>query len=244
MNKRISRNTVISQLGLFLSCTFLLLACQPAATSNGKQPASQENPDESQPTEIASVSEAEPADSILFTYQTTRGKVHQYYQKKVDYRYQLFVQITTPSGIREQRIPTPYSDSKDSYDFYEDGTAEPLYYLIAKDQKHLYLVSSLQANGSGFLREYQLYRVDCERNTATYIQDFAAIKTVADGFQVAEGRITNEDSAVSEAEYQYVLHDEIINCEGKVIRKSAEYPYESFVKAYPEYVMGFKMGKK
>jgi len=136
-----------------------------------------------------------------------------------------------------------YEDDEDFFS-YIGGIPNYILYFPGADNKTLYLVTRVNANSNGWTTEYQLFIVNCETLEAKYICDFAAITTTNEGFRIAVARLTNEETSTCTADEIWVMHDEYLDWNGKVIRvDTAEYDYETMNKKYLRgkytYVKGF-----
>lgn len=136
-----------------------------------------------------------------------------------------------------------YEDDEDFFS-YIGGIPNYILYFPGADNKTLYLVTRVNANSNGWTTEYQLFIVNCETLEAKYICDFAAIATTDEGFRIAVARLTNEETSTCTADEIWVMHDEYLDWNGKVIRvDTAEYDYETMNKKYLRgeytYVKGF-----
>lgn len=92
------------------------------------------------------------------------------------------------------------------YDRYGDGEdypTMPFGYQVSPDGKFLFIVTEVQANGSGWITEYQLQRYNIETGELRFITDCAGIIMGEDGITVAKATATNEETAQSEAEPIY-----------------------------------------
>ena len=89
---------------------------------------------------------------------------------------------------------------------------------------------------------YHLYKLDCESLKMNNIASCAAIKKTKRGFMIAKCRITNEDTAKCTADEIWLIHDELIDWNGKKIYSDKkEYDYAEMERRYsPRLVKGFK----
>lgn len=104
------------------------------------------------------------------------------------------------------------------YDRYGDGEDYPTIpfgYQVSPDGKFLFIVTEVQANGSGWMTEYQLQRYNIETGELRFITDCAGIIMGEDGITVAKATATNEETAQSEAELIYQIHDQHYFWNGK-----------------------------
>ena len=104
------------------------------------------------------------------------------------------------------------------YDRYGDGEdypTMPFGYQVSPDGKFLFIVTEVQANGSGWMTEYQLQRYNIETGELRFITDCAGIIMGEDGITVAKATATNEETAQSEAELIYQIHDQHYFWNGK-----------------------------
>jgi uncharacterized membrane protein YhaH (DUF805 family)/predicted RNA-binding Zn-ribbon protein involved in translation (DUF1610 family) len=104
------------------------------------------------------------------------------------------------------------------YDRYGDGEDSPTYpygYQVSPDGKYLFIVTNVGANGSGWMTEYQLQRYNIETGDLRFITDCAGIIMNDDGIAVAKARVTNEETAQSEAEYNYRVYEVHYSWDGK-----------------------------
>lgn len=123
------------------------------------------------------------------------------------------------------------------YDRYNDGEAyptNPFGYQVSPDGKYLYVVTSVEANGSGWMTKYQLQRYNIGTGELRFITDCAGITMDDDGITVAKARVTNENTAQMEAEYRYKVHDEHYSWNGKadLSYSGDEYDPDRFEKQY------------
>ena len=163
------------------------------------------------------------------------------------YGYQLCC-VDEDNGL-VKRIRTPYVRyPDDGDDVFEEGVAH-YKYLLSPDRSKLYLVTTVLANGCGWMDDYQLFIVDCEKATATFVDACAGIRVTSSGFELAQARITNEEEAHCTVDYKYAIHDVCLDWDGKVTYdgKDKEYGLKKFTRKYHQkdddsflsYVKGF-----
>lgn len=123
------------------------------------------------------------------------------------------------------------------YDRYGDGEdypTVPFGYQVSPDGKFLFIVTNVMANGSGWMTEYQLQRYNIETGELRFITDCAGIIMDEDGITVAKATATNEETAQSEAELNYRVHDQHYSWNGKADLGGdyVEYGREHFEQEY------------
>ena len=129
------------------------------------------------------------------------------------------------------------------YDRYGDGEdypTVPFGYQVSPDGKFLFIVTNVMANGSGWMTEYQLQRYNIETGELRFITDCAGIIMDEDGITVAKATATNEETAQSEAELNYRVHDQHYSWNGKADLGGdyVEYGLEHFEQEYSAGVSG------
>lgn len=144
-------------------------------------------------------------------------------------------------------IPLVYQRYEDVPDFFAfiGGCPKQFQYTVSPDKKYLYIVTCVMANSNGWTSEYQLFKVNCETEDIQFICDCAAMAVNKKGFVVAQARLTNEDEATCTTEEIWVMHDEYLDWDGKVLRVSNdEYDYDTMVRRYMNednsYLKGFR----
>ena len=123
------------------------------------------------------------------------------------------------------------------YDRYGDGEdypTVPFGYQVSPDGKFLFVVTNVMANGSGWMTEDQLQRYNIETGELRFITDCAGIIMDDDGITVAKATATNEETAQSEAELNYRVHDQHYTWNGKADLGGdyVEYGREHFEQEY------------
>lgn len=172
------------------------------------------------------------------------GKIHEYYQVYSNYTYNLHTRIKGEK--KDKVIGFAYDRYQDGDPFYTDGFPSHINYVVSPDMKSIYVIGDIQANSNGWVTEYQIFKVDLETNKSKCIAECAAIEAVKDGFIVAQARLTNEETASNVADEIWVMHDEKIDFDGKVVNVSKkEYNYETMEKKFSsgneyEHLKGFK----
>ena len=172
---------------------------------------------------------------LLCAFTKADGGTRRFYQVRDTVQgipYQLYC-VDEDNGL-VKRIRTPYVRyADDGFDCFEEGA--PHYkYLLSPDRSKLYLVTTVLANGSGWMNDYQLFIVDCEKASATFVDACAGIQVTSTGFELAKARITNEEEALCTVDYEYAIHDVCLDWDGKVTHdgKDKEYGYKKFTRKY------------
>lgn len=178
--------------------------------------------------------------AIFYRYKLDDGQERIFYQERIEGLFQLYSKIyhNTEPPIR---VTTEYDRFHDGQDFFSDGAPSSYLYTISPDKKSVYVVANSWANSNGWTTNYQLFRIDCITLESELLVECAAIRATKDGFTVAQARLTNEAEAKCTADEIWVMHDENINWEGKVVSKSSnEYDYDEMEKKYhnPNTVFG------
>lgn len=169
---------------------------------------------------------------IFHRYKQADGQERIFYQERIEGMFQLYSKIYH-SSEPPTRICTEYYRYHDGQDFYSDGAPSSYLYTISPDKKSVYVVANSWANSNGWTTNYQLFRIDCITLESELLVECAAIRAKKDGFTVAQARLTNEAEAKCTGEEIWVMHDENINWEGKVLSKSPkEYDYDEMEKKY------------
>lgn len=221
----------------FAALALLLASCQNSSNTQAEEPQTQE----------ANVEEDTymPNDLSVENEQNEGTENHEVTLWEVDLpdgKHRKFNQIISPAykliaidQDKETIIPTPYDRYHDGYDFYEEGAFDPFHYTTSPDHKYLYVTTAIHANGSGWINEYQLFRINAQTLECKMIADCAAIKVTRTGFTIAECRIVNEETAEYSVDQIYKVHDVHLNWEGTVTRiEKEEYdPQEVTNKRYP-----------
>lgn len=199
-----------------------------------------ENISESQTEDIK---QSTHPDTILIT-RLSDGKVHEFYQVYGDYAYNLHTRIVGEK--KDEVINFAYDRYNNGDPFYTEGLMTPIYYTVSPDQKYIYVIADIRANSNGWVQEYQIFKVDVEKNTSKFIVDCAAVEALPDGFIVAQARCTNAETAEYVAQEVWVMHDEKIDFDGNVLDVSKkEYDYETMTQKFSSgkkyvYLKGFK----
>lgn len=168
-------------------------------------------------------------DTILIT-RLDDGRIHEYYQVYSDYSYNLRTRIKGEEN--DEVIRFTYYRYENSEPFYTDGFMAPISYVL-KNKNHLYIISDICPNSDGWVTEYQIFKVDLKTNKTKFLVDCAAVEAVSDGFIVAQARLTNEDTAKCTADEIWLMHDEKINFDGKVVSVSdQEYDYATMERRF------------
>lgn len=152
---------------------------------------------------------------IILTARLSDGNIHEFYQVYADYKYTLHTRIKGEN--KSEVIGFSYTRYQDNEPFYTDGFPAHIRYIVSKDKRFIYVVAAIQACGSGWTTEYQIFKVDVETKKSKILVECAAIEAVSDGFIVAKARCTNEDTAKGGYDLIWVLHDEKIDFDGNTV---------------------------
>lgn len=190
---------------------------------------------------------------VLHTIKTEDGSTRVFYQEDFGNQYQLFSKLMDEEVKRDENyinnnwIHLSYDRYNDGYDFYGDGFPDPFFYTVSPDMKKLYVVACIHANSSGWITEYQLYKVDCYTLDVNMIAECAAIEATEDGFTVVQCRCINDGLGVRTSDQIWLMHNEKIDWDGNVNSVSkVEYGHEEMYRRYatPDreywYLRGFK----
>lgn len=167
---------------------------------------------------------------VLWETDLPEGKHRKFGQIHEEYTYKLIAIDKTS----EVYIPTPYYRYDDGEDFYADGIHEPFHYSVSPDSKYLYLVTAVQANGSGWVTEYQLYKINVSTLECKMITECAAIEATGTGFKIAKDGLDEDDTASCTLEEKMMVHDEYLDWEGNTVKiDKNEYFHDVMVSKYP-----------
>lgn len=187
---------------------------------------------------------------VLHAFKKDDGSIRIFYQVKDTDFYKLWTKLTTEDDSLAQFISTPYDRDDDGEPYYTNGICEPFYYTVSPDKKNLYVVASIHACGSGWISEYQLFKIDCLTLEVRMIAECAAIKTTTAGFTVAQCRCTNKGIGVSSCDEIWVVHDEYLDWNGNITSvDTMEYRYSEMEHRYatPDkeywYIKGFMLAE-
>lgn len=190
----------------------------------------------------------------IYTYTCEDGHSRAFFDVYWHMKYnEYFPEMDHNFGVMENEdkhtktfIPLLYQRYEDIPDYfaYIGGCPCQFHYTVSPDKKYLYLVTCVQANSNGWTSEYQLFKVDCETTEVTFICECAAIAAIENGFVVAKARLTNPETTTCTADEIWVLHDEYLDWNGKVVSVDKhEYKYKRMEKKYQHgeytYVRGF-----
>lgn len=109
-----------------------------------------------------------------------------------------------------------------------------LFYTVSPDSTHLYVATASHANGSGWVTEYQLYKVNAATLECKMIAECAAIEATNTGFRIAKAGLDEDDTASCSLEEKMMVHDEFLDWEGNTVRiDKNEYFYDTMSSKYP-----------
>lgn len=171
-------------------------------------------------------------------------KIHEYYQVYSDHNHNLHTKIKGEK--KDKVIRFTYDRYQNGNPFHTEGFPSGIIYVVSPDKKFIFVIGDIHANSNGWVTNYQIFKVDLETNKSKCIAECAAIEAVKDGFIIARARLTNEESATCTAEEIWVMHDEKIDFDGKVVNVSKkEYDEKAMEKKFSSdikgvYLKGFK----
>ena len=167
-------------------------------------------------------------DNVIATHKLPNGVTRTFYVKvTADSCKQVFVH----DEGRDRRIPFVYDRYGDDENFVENGFPFGMWYTVHPATKSLFLVSNMQACSSGFLTEYQLYKVDMNTLDVVFVTDCAGVAKTEDGFSVVQGLITNLGTAHYAYQYKYRFYTDLYDWGGRIVKKN----YQSF-KTFDEWM--------
>lgn len=132
-----------------------------------------------------------------------------------------------------------YDSSKDKYcdidfhadDYLNDGVPG-MAAFISPDGKYVYVVGDILANSTGWVSTLVIYQVYTKTLKAKLVNSVAAWRLEKDGFTVAsETRCTTPDAEFS-YQMDFAFEDITYGFDGKVMRKSKEYPSKEIKTRY------------
>lgn len=127
--------------------------------------------------------------------------------------------------------------SRFAIDFHEgylnDG-APGMYAFVSPDQRYIYVVGDIMANGIGRLSTFLVYQVNTETLQVRFVHDGAGVRLEKNGFSVA----SKTRCVTPDAEYTYQMdfnfEDITYGFNGKIKGVSKEYSSKMFRKRYGE----------
>lgn len=221
---------------------FLLLLFSPALAANAVCTTAESA---SSAHSSAEVNDVPKGAKVLYTYVNKDKATRTFYAMEQDERINLF--CCEPTDPSPRRIATPYDRYDDGYDFYENGLELGydgyLDYFVSPNGRYLYVVADIHANSNGWVTEFQLFKIDCKTLSVRLLTEAAAITATSQGFVYAACRLTNESIAQCTADEIWVMHDVVIDWDGRLLKddKHREYAYNAMERKYGKRLRkGFK----
>ena len=133
--------------------------------------------------------------------------------------------------------------SRFAIDFHEDylnDGAPGMYAFVSPDQRYVYVVGDIMANGIGRLSTFLIYQVNTETLRVRFVNDVAGVRLEKNGFTVA----SKTRCVTPDAEYTYQMdfnfEDITYGFNGKIKRVSKEYSSKRFRKRYGKHLINMK----
>ena len=183
-------------------------------------------------------------DSVLelYSYKMTDGKERMFFELMGEYGLNLYTMTSTEG--KPKKLELVYDRYHDGNNFLADGWWTPLYYKISPDGQSLYIVTRMNANSDGWVTEYQLFKIDCETLNTKLLAECAALEATEKGFTIAVARLTNPDTAEFTYQEVWVMHDQLLDWNGKTISTSKkEYSYKQMVNRFAIDAEGYHLVK-
>lgn len=142
-------------------------------------------------------------------------------------------------GVRDEDADTVICVPSFDYDRYDDGhnwqgqllMGKP-HYALSPDLDAVFVVTCVFANSDGWVREYQLFRLDCASLDVELLGDYAGIRIEPEGPVCSVARLTNKD-ALCTADRIWVMHDVRLDWQGcQLSVDSEEYDYYELERRY------------
>lgn len=128
----------------------------------------------------------------------------------------------------------------DFHEGYLNDSAPGMYAFVSPDQRYIYVVGDIMANGLGRLSTFRIYQVNTETLRVRFVNEAAGVRLEKNGFTVAsETRCVTPD-----AEYTYQMDFNFVDItygfNGKIKRVSKEYSSKGFRKRYGEHLINIQ----
>ena len=133
--------------------------------------------------------------------------------------------------------------SRYAIDFHEgylnDG-APGMYAFVSPDQRYIYVVGDIMANGLGRLSTFRIYQVNTVTLRVRFVNEGAGVRLEKNGFTVA----SKTRCVTPDAEYTYQMdfnfEDITYGFNGKIKRVSKEYSSKGFRKRYGKHLINIQ----
>lgn len=123
--------------------------------------------------------------------------------------------------------------------FLNDG-AQGMYAFVSPDQRYIYVVGDIMANGLGRLSTFRIYQVNTVTLRVRFVNEGAGVRLEKNGFTVA----SKTRCVTPDAEYTYQMdfnfEDITYGFNGKIKRVSKEYSSKGFRKRYGEHLINIQ----
>ena len=151
--------------------------------------------------------------------------------------------IEEQEGVCHFMIYDSRHHSRYAIDFHEDllnDGAVGMYAFMSPDQRYIYVVGDIMANGIGRLSTFLIFQVNTETLRVRFVNDGAGVRLEKNGFTVA-----SETRCVTpNAEYTYQMdfnfEDITYGFNGKIKGVSKVYSSKRFRKRYGEHLINMK----
>ena len=151
--------------------------------------------------------------------------------------------IEEQDGVCHFMIYDSRHHSRYAIDFHEDllnDGAVGMYAFMSPDQRYIYVVGDIMANGIGRLSTFLIFQVNTETLRVRFVNDGAGVRLEKNGFTVA-----SETRCVTpNAEYTYQMdfnfEDITYGFNGKIKGVSKEYSSKRFRKRYGKHLINMK----
>ena len=185
------------------------------------------------------VQEKEIPDSAVIIYESLVNDMSRtiYIKEKENGLKGIFVHDSNKEKV-DRELHLRYYRYSSGEDMYAEGLPYSVCYVVSPNKRYTYVVTSVGACGSGFLTEHQLYRIDVQTLSYVIIKDCVTVTCNKDGFVMIQGDITNLETAISTAAFEYEFYFEYYDWSGKFIRRGKKQP--AWIPDDYEQVFGFK----